>query len=90
MNGNFSVPSVSNEPLLNYAPGSPARASLKKELERQAGMVVDIPIIIGGQEIRTGRLKEVVMPHDHGHVLARVHQAGESELKLAMDAAIEA
>lgn len=90
MNGNFSVPSVSNEPLLNYAPGSPARASLKKELERQAGMVVEIPIIIGGQEIRTGRLKEVVMPHDHGHVLARVHQAGEAELKLAMDAAIEA
>ena len=90
MNGNFSVPSVSNEPLLNYSSGSPARASLKKELERQAGMIVDIPIIIGGQEIRTGRLKEVVMPHDHGHVLARVHQAGEAELKLAMDAAIEA
>ncbi len=90
MNGIFSVPPVYNEPLLDYTPGSPARSSLKKELSRQAGMILDIPVLIGGKEIRTGRTKEVVMPHDHGHVLARVHQAGEAELAQAMDAAMEA
>jgi 1-pyrroline-5-carboxylate dehydrogenase len=90
MNGIFSVPQVSNEPLSDYSPGSPARASLKRELKRQAGMVVDIPVFIGGQAIETGKIKEVVMPHNHGYVLARVHQAGESELRLAMDTAVEA
>ncbi len=90
MNAHFKVPTVTNEPLRDYRPGSPARASLKKELERQAGLVLDIPIVIGGREIRTGRIKEVVMPHDHGHILARVHQAGEEELRLAMDTALEA
>ncbi|HZK29456.1 MAG TPA: L-glutamate gamma-semialdehyde dehydrogenase [Clostridia bacterium] len=90
MNGIFKVPSANNEPLNDYSPGSPARASLKKELLRQADMVVDIPMVIGGKEIRTGHQKQVVMPHDHGHVLARVHQADEAELRHAMDAAMEA
>ena len=90
MNGIFSVPHVNNEPLLDYTPGSGARESLKQELKRQAGMSLDIPVFIGGKEIRTGKIKEVVMPHDHGHVLARVHQGGEEELRMAMDAALEA
>lgn len=90
MNAIFTPPLAKNEPLRDYRPGSPARASLKKELEEQARTVVDIPLVIGGQEIRTGRIKEVVMPHNHGHLLARVHQAGEAELRLAVEAALSA
>ena len=90
MNAHFIVPQAVNEPLVDYRPGSPARASLKKELERQASMVMEIPLIIAGKEIRTGKFKEVVMPHDHGHLLARVHQAGEKEIRLAIEAAMAA
>ncbi|NLA95737.1 MAG: L-glutamate gamma-semialdehyde dehydrogenase [Clostridiaceae bacterium] len=90
MNGIFSVPLPANEPLLDYTPGAPARESLKQELKRQAGSILDIPVFVGGKEIRTDKVKEVVMPHDHGHVLARVHQAGEAELRQAMDAAMAA
>lgn len=90
MNAHFIVPQAVNEPLVDYRPGSPARASLKKELERQASMVMEIPLIIAGKEIRTGKIKEVVMPHDHGHLLARVHQAGEEEIRLAIEAAMAA
>jgi 1-pyrroline-5-carboxylate dehydrogenase len=90
MNGHFALPTVKNEPLLDYTPGSPARESLKAELKRQSAIELDIPVIIGGKDISTGNLKTVVMPHNHRHVLARVHQAGEKELKLAIDAALEA
>jgi 1-pyrroline-5-carboxylate dehydrogenase len=55
-----------------------------------AGTIVDIPLVIGGREIRTGRTRDVVMPCDHGHVLARCHQAGEAEVRLAIDAALAA
>ncbi len=84
----FSVPE--NEPIQDFAPGSKARALLKQELERMAGAVVEIPLIIGGKAIRTGRTVDVVMPTDHGHVLARAHQAGEAEVKLAIEAALAA
>ena len=90
MNGHFALPTAKNEPLLDYSPGSPARDSLKAELKRQSEITLDIPVIIGGKDISTGNLKTVVMPHNHKHVLARVHQAGEKELKLAIDAALEA
>jgi len=90
MNGHFKLPAVKNEPLLDYSPGSPARESLKAELQRQSAITLDVPVIIGGKDISTGKTKEVVMPHNHKHVLARVHQAGEKELKLAIDAALEA
>lgn len=90
MNAHFEVPKAINEALVDYRPGSPARSSLKKELDRQATLVVDIPLIIGGKEIRTGNTKEIRMPHDHGHVLAKVHQAGQAELRLAVEAAMEA
>jgi 1-pyrroline-5-carboxylate dehydrogenase len=84
----FAVPA--NEPVNDFAPGSSSRALLKQELERMVGTVVDIPLIIGGREIRTGRTKDVVMPTDHGHVLARVHMAGEAEVRMAVDAAVAA
>ncbi|MEN6525580.1 MAG: aldehyde dehydrogenase family protein, partial [Candidatus Polarisedimenticolia bacterium] len=84
----FDVPT--NEPMNDFAPGSPSRAALKAGLERQAAQVVEIPLIIGGKEVRTGKLRDVVMPCDHGHVLARCHMAGEAEVRQAIDAALAA
>jgi 1-pyrroline-5-carboxylate dehydrogenase len=86
-NAIFNLPEALNEPTFGYAPGSPERALLKAELDRQYGQVLDIPLIIGGQEIRTGELLDVVCPHEHGHVLARCHQGGEREIQLAIEAA---
>ena len=85
--GRFRVPTPANEPVRPYAPGDPARESLKKELERQASEVVDIPAIIGGEEVRTSNVEEITMPHDKGHVIAQVHLCGEREVKQALDAA---
>jgi 1-pyrroline-5-carboxylate dehydrogenase len=88
--GLFRVPVSANEPVLGYEPGSPERAELKARLEEMAGTEVDIPIIIGGEEIRTGDTGEVVMPHDHGHVLGRYHRAGADEARAAVEAARQA
>lgn len=85
---NFERPK--NEPVLSYAPGSPERLCLKDELDRQMAQVVDIPLVIGGKEIRTGKTQKVVMPHDHQHVLGHCHLAGEAEVKMAIDAALAA
>ena len=79
-----------NEPIYSYAPGSKERDPMIAELERQAGQVVDIPLIIGGKEIRTGKTAKSVMPHDHAHVLAEYHMAGETEVQQAIQAALEA
>ncbi|MGE0614760.1 MAG: L-glutamate gamma-semialdehyde dehydrogenase [Bacteriovoracia bacterium] len=84
------VPAPINEPVRNYAPGDAHRASLKSELKRMAGEKLEIPCIIGGKEVRTGRLRKVVMPHDHAHVLAEYHVAGPEELKAAAAAATKA
>jgi len=90
MHGRYETPTPINEPVLDYAPGSPERAELKAELETQASTVVDVPLIIGGEEIRTGDTFDVVMPHAHGHVLARGHRAGPEEVERAIDAAEDA
>jgi len=88
--GRYLPPTPVNEPVLAYAPGSRERAALKAELDRMSNEVVEIPLIIGGKEVRTGRIEEVTMPHDHRHVLARVHQAGPDEARAAIEAAREA
>ena len=85
---NFPLPQ--NEPVKGYLKGSPERVALEQELERQKNIVVDIPIIIGGKEIRTGDTGEVRCPHDHKHVLATYHKVGEKEIQLAIDTAMEA
>ena len=69
-NGYFKVEMPKNEPVKAYLPGSPERASLKKELERQSAQVVQVPMIIGGKEVWTERKTKAVMPHDHAHVIA--------------------
>ena len=85
---NFPVPA--NEPVKAYLEGSPERIALDAELDRQWNTVLDIPIIIGGTEIRTGNTGKVVCPHDHKHVLATFHKVGEKEVQMAIDAAMEA
>jgi 1-pyrroline-5-carboxylate dehydrogenase len=90
MYGNPIVPRPTNEPVLTYAPGTPERAALKRELDAQASQVVDIPLVIGGKEVRTGDTFDVVMPHEHGHVIARAHRAGPKEIAAAVAAALEA
>jgi len=76
-----------NEPVLSYAPGSPERARIKQALQDLAGRIVEIPLIIGGKDVKTGKTTDIVMPHDHGHVLARVHQAGSADISAAIAAA---
>ncbi len=81
------TPAPVNEPVKSYAPGSAERASLEKELARQAAQVVEIPCVIGGKHIYTGRIREMRMPTDHGHVLARIHLGGPEEVEAAAHAA---
>ncbi|MDR1129821.1 MAG: 1-pyrroline-5-carboxylate dehydrogenase, partial [Prevotellaceae bacterium] len=75
-NSIFRFEKPANEPVMNYASGSKEREAVKAELKRQSEMVVDIPLIIGGKEVRTGNTGTVVAPHDHAHVLATYHKAG--------------
>ncbi len=86
-NAFFFMEQPKNEPVKGYLPGSAERASLKAELSRQAACEVEIPLIIGGVEIKTGTLGTIRIPHDHRHVLASFHNAGEAELKAAIKAA---
>jgi 1-pyrroline-5-carboxylate dehydrogenase len=85
---NFRRPE--NEPVLSYKPGSSERKLLEEELAIQKNQVIDIPLIIGGKEIRTGKTGKLVMPSDHNHVLATYHMASENEVSMAIEAALEA
>jgi 1-pyrroline-5-carboxylate dehydrogenase len=84
------VPPAVNEPVKSYAPGTPERAELKARLASMATERVDIPLIIGGKEIRTGKTGQSVMPFDHGHVLADFHMASPEHVQQAIDASIVA
>ncbi|CAN5537550.1 L-glutamate gamma-semialdehyde dehydrogenase [soil metagenome] len=85
--GTRRVPPPLNEPVKSYAPGSPEKLALKTRLADMAGERIDIPIIIGGKEIRTGDLSQSVMPHDHAHVLADWHRATPDVVDQAIRAA---
>lgn len=89
-NALFSFKMPANLPVKTYAPGSEERELLKQALKQIESETIDIPLIIGGKEVRTGNTGKVVMPHDHGHVLATYHKAGEKEVQMAIDAALEA
>ena len=89
-NAIFRFPKPINELVKAYAPGSSEKASLKKALAQISSEEWDIPLVIGGKEIRTGNTGKVVMPHDHHHVLATYHKAGEKEVQMAIDAAMKA
>ncbi|HYC52225.1 MAG TPA: L-glutamate gamma-semialdehyde dehydrogenase [Gemmatimonadaceae bacterium] len=89
-NGVRRVPTPINEPIKSYAPGSPERTELKARLEQMSSEELDIPLIIGGREIRTGKTTQSVMPHAHSHVLADWHRASAEHVTQAIDAAREA
>jgi 1-pyrroline-5-carboxylate dehydrogenase len=89
-NGRRVVPTPVNDPPKSYAVGSAERAEIKTRLASMADERIDIPIIIGGREIRTGRTTQAVMPHVHRHVLADTHQAGEAEIQQAIDVSLAA
>ena len=82
-----AIPKPVNEPILNFGPGSPERISLQAKLKELSAKEIEIPLIIGGAEVRTGDTGTCVMPHNHGHVLARFHQAGPAEVAQAISAA---
>jgi 1-pyrroline-5-carboxylate dehydrogenase len=89
-NAYFKVPAPINEPIKSYAPGSPEKAALKARMAELKAQVIDVPLIIGGEEIRTGDTAEMRIPHDHAHVLGVYHRASEKEVNLAVDAAMAA
>ncbi len=85
-----NIPSPANEPVLGYAPGSAERAALKDTLARLRDETIEIPCIVGGEEVRSGDLVDVVSPHDHRRVLARTHQATPETIARAVSTAVEA
>jgi 1-pyrroline-5-carboxylate dehydrogenase len=89
-NAFFRVPEPKNEPVRAYAPGTPERAELKAKLAALKKQEVEVPLVIGGKEIRTGKTAEMAMPHNHAYRLGVYHQAGEKEVGMAVEAALEA
>ncbi len=89
-NAVISTPKPVNEPIYNYEPGSVHRKKLKEALQKMQETVLDIPLVINGKEIRTENTAKAVTPHDHSHVLATWHKAGEKEIKQAIDSAVAA
>jgi 1-pyrroline-5-carboxylate dehydrogenase len=90
MSGDIQVPLPINEQVRSYAPGTPERTALKAKLTELASQEVEIPLLIGGKEVRTGKTAKNVMPHKHGHTLATCHWAGPHEIESAIRAAKEA
>lgn len=89
-NAIFTLPLPANEPVRSYAPGSPEKIQLKAKLKEMREKQIEIPLIIGGKEIKTGKKGRCVLPHNHQHVVAEYHQASEKEVNQAIQAAIEA
>ena len=89
-NAILNVPAPRNEPVYDYAPGTPERKVLQAATKDMLGKEIEIPIIVGGKEIRTGDLGEIRCPHDHGHVLAKYHRANADIVHQAEKAAGDA
>jgi 1-pyrroline-5-carboxylate dehydrogenase len=89
-NGRRQIPPPVNEPVKSYAPGSPERCELKTRLDAMASERIDIPMLIGGKDVRTGRTANAVMPHCHRHVLGDYHLATETEVQSAIASAVAA
>jgi len=88
--GIFKVPLPQNDPVRNYEPGSRDKVILKKRLEELKSQTIDIPIMIGGKEIRTGNTGNCVLPHDHKTAIGTYHKAGKEEVEQAINSALEA
>lgn len=79
-----------NEPVLSYAPNTPERKALKEQLKKMKSDFIEIPLIIGGKEIRTGNTQDVILPHENKKVIAKFHKAGPKEVELAINEAMKA
>jgi 1-pyrroline-5-carboxylate dehydrogenase len=90
LTANVRVPPPVNEPIKGYAPGSPERVELKATLSRMAATQVEIPLLVGGRELRTGQTRTVSMPHRHQHTLATLHEASDAHVDLAIRSALAA
>ena len=88
--GDFYYPMPVNEPVLNYAPGSREKSALKKVLKQLKNEVADIPLYIGGEEVRTGKKTAIHPPHEHKHLLGNFHNGDASHVKNAIAAALKA
>ncbi|MCE7871279.1 L-glutamate gamma-semialdehyde dehydrogenase [bacterium CPR1] len=88
--GIYNIAQPTNEPVRDYAPLSTHRASLKAALEKMAAEEVDVPLFIGDQEVRTGKLGEITMPHNHSHKLGVYHKASAEHVQQAIAAAMKA
>jgi 1-pyrroline-5-carboxylate dehydrogenase len=86
-NSIFQIPVPYNEPVKEHAPGSPERSALIGALRKLSTQQIEMPLIIGGEEVYTGNTGQAVMPHDHRHVLGTYHKAGEPEVLRAIEAA---
>src|SRR5699024_2744298 len=89
-NAFFEIREPKNEPVNSYAPGTPERKKLKKELEHLKSQEIEIPALIGGKEVKTGHTTDVVIPHNHSHKIATAHLCKQEEVEMAIDAAMEA
>ena len=89
-NAIFQFREPKNEPVYSYAPRTPERKLLQEELERQYKKTIEIPLIIGGKPVKTGKMGKVVMPTERNHVLANYHMVTEKEVKMAIEAAMKA
>ncbi len=90
MSSTPNIPKPHNEPIMSYAPGTLERSALQAKLKTVWEDEVEIPVIVGGKEVRTGDTYQVVSPHDHGHTLATVHSADAATVSAAAAAAVEA
>jgi 1-pyrroline-5-carboxylate dehydrogenase len=88
--GIFRPPTPTNEPVKEYAPGSPEREQLRRRLDQMQSERIELPLVIGGENITTDTTADVVMPHKKSHVLADAHQGGQAEVEKAIRAAADA
>ena len=88
MSGFFKVPTPVNEPVKTYVPGSPERIELQNTLRVLKSQQADIPMYIGGREVRTENKKSLAPPHEHRHVLGHFHEGDASHVRQAIDAAL--
>jgi 1-pyrroline-5-carboxylate dehydrogenase len=87
--GDFYYPIPANEPILNYAPGSAEKKRLKEVLKELKSTKTDVPMYIGGEEVRTGKTVDIRPPHEHQHVLGQFHTGDASHVKKAINAALK-
>jgi 1-pyrroline-5-carboxylate dehydrogenase len=90
MNARTCVPTPVNEPVLGYAPGSPERAKFLSRVKEMKSRPVEVPLVIGGEEVKTGRKRELRSPYDHSQLLGKVHEGGAAEVNKAIKASLKA